>query len=359
MTGRVAFAGGGTSGHVVPNLALIEELTRRGWQAHYLGTLQGIESSLVRRASVPFSEIHAGKLRRYWDWKTVAVPGLTVLGVGEATLALRRLRPNVVFSKGGFAAFPVSVAAWLTRIPLILHESDLSPGLANRLALPFATHVCTAFRQTADAIRDRKPVTVTGTPMPRSVREASARRGVERFGLSGTHPTLLVLGGSQGSVKINSVVRDALSALLTTFEVVHICGRGKLDPPMKNVARYHQLEYVHEGFHDLMASAELVVCRGGANTLEELRAFKKPHVIIPLGASASRGDQILNAQFFAGQYGSVVLAEEGLNGDTLLEAVGRARDTAASVRQRLETLCLTDAVQQIVQIIEELAARTR
>jgi UDP-N-acetylglucosamine--N-acetylmuramyl-(pentapeptide) pyrophosphoryl-undecaprenol N-acetylglucosamine transferase len=355
---KIVFAGGGTSGHVVPNLALIEELTARGWQAHYLGTADGIEAKLVRRADIPFVEIHAGKLRRYWNWKTLAAPGLTLLGTGEATAALRRLRPSVVFSKGGFAAFPVSVAAWLTRIPLILHESDLTPGLATRLALPFATHVCTAFPETARRIGNRKPVTVTGTPMPRSVQLASAERAVERFKLAGHRPTLLVFGGSLGSMKINAAVRDALPTLLQSFEVVHICGPGRFEPRMVDVSGYLQLEYVHEGFHDLMARSEIVVSRGGANTLEEIQALKKPHVIVPLGTSASRGDQIVNARFFARRFGGVVLADEELDPITLVEAITRASQSAAEVRQRLEEHAITDAVQRIVQLIEEVAART-
>jgi UDP-N-acetylglucosamine--N-acetylmuramyl-(pentapeptide) pyrophosphoryl-undecaprenol N-acetylglucosamine transferase len=352
---RVVFAGGGTAGHVVPNLALISELRERRWDVAYVGTASGLEATLAARAGVPFFPIHAGKLRRYASWRTAMAPALTLYGVLEAVQALRRLRPAVVFSKGGFAAFPLAPAAKICGIPLILHESDLTPGLANKLALPFAAHVCTAFAETPKRIRTKVPTSVTGIPLPREIGDARAERAAKRFGFSDGKPLLLVMGGSQGSEAINRHVRALVPELVNAFEIVHLCGRGKLDAGLAKLAGYHQLEYVHEGYYDLLACAALVVSRAGANSLEELRTLAKPHVLIPLSGTASRGDQVLNAAFFKERYGSVVMEEASMTPATLADALRDAQQTAEAIRGRLSADSQSQSRERVVRIIEEVA----
>ena len=326
----VAFTGGGSAGHVTPNLALIEALRARGGEAIYIGRgaerLGGeLKPSVEQRLTeeleeLPYYEIPSERLRRYFDWRNFSMPFTVLRGIWRAYQHLRALKPDLLFSKGGFVSLPVVLGAWLNKTPVVLHESDGTLGLANQLSLPFTKVVCVA-QARARAATKHPFVAHTGTPIRQAFYEASAEAARERFGLSGSKPLLLVFGGSLGAQHINDALRGALSQLLEGYELFHVCGPGKVDPEsLERYAErgYHQVEYVSEGFADLLSAARLVVGRAGANSVAELVLLKRPALLIPLPTQSSRGDQLLNAQEFEGMGFGKLLRDEQLSPESLL-----------------------------------------
>lgn len=353
---RIVLTGGGTAGHITPNIALLPRLRALGADLHYIGTMAGMESELISREGVPYYGIQAGKLRRYLDVKNLTDVGRIGAGFLQALGLLRRLRPDVVFSKGGFVSCPVVWAARLLRIPAVIHESDLTPGLANRLAMPFATRVCVAFPETLAHIAGGKGI-LTGLPVRDTILAGDAAAGRGLCGFAADRPVILVIGGSLGSQAINTAVRAALPALVRNFQVCHICGPDNLDAALDGTPDYRQFGYVHEELPHLFALADLAVSRAGATTLFEFLALRKPHLLIPLSLRASRGDQILNARSFANRGFSSVLPEEELTDATLLDCV------QALYREREEYVRAMGAdgagngVEAVVQVIAGCAKR--
>ena len=349
---RILITGGGTAGHVTPNLALIPKLDALGFDIHYVGRHVGIERDLITPTGIPYHGISAGKLRRYVDFQNLLDIFRVKLAFLQALWLVARLRPQVVFSKGGFVACPVVWAAWVWRIPVIIHESDLTPGLANRLSIPFATTICASFPETISHLPAAKAVQ-TGIPIREALRQGDAALGRELCSFSTGKPVLLVMGGSQGSQILNRVVRAGLAELLTRFQVCHLCGQGGADSTLAGQPDYCQFEYVTEELSHLLAMAALVLSRAGATTLFELLALQKPNLLVPLSLEASRGDQILNAQSFERQGFSRVLPEEDLTPATLLTALTEtytARQAMVSAMAATETSNITD---QIVRIIAD------
>jgi UDP-N-acetylglucosamine--N-acetylmuramyl-(pentapeptide) pyrophosphoryl-undecaprenol N-acetylglucosamine transferase len=318
----IILTGGGTAGHVTPNLALIPRLAADGWEIHYLGTDQGIEQKLV--ASYPFVTFHpvkSGKLRRYKDLRNLTDPFRVIVGVNQSAKLMRQLKPNVVFSKGGFVSVPVTTGAKLAGVPTVLHESDYTPGLANKLSMPFAKVICTTFPETAQALGEKAHY--TGTPIRPELFTGDPARGRAFCSFDERLPVLLVMGGSQGARSINIALRANLDALLTRFQIIHLCGKGWLEPGLENRAGYRQFEYISAELPDLLAACDFIVSRSGANSIFEFRALKKPCLHIPLPLSASRGDQILNAKSFQAQGFSRMLLQEGddLDATAFLQAL--------------------------------------
>ncbi len=349
---RIVLTGGGSAGHVTPNLALIPELTKLNWKIDYIGTHYGIERELIGD-SIPYHPISAGKLRRYFDVKNFTDPFRVVKGVIDAYFILRKIRPNIVFSKGGFVSLPVSVAAKFLGIPVVLHESDFTPGLANKLALPFAAHLCLAFPETIEYVPKEK-ATITGNPIRKTLFSGDKNRAREMCKFTEEKPVILVIGGSLGAVRINQVIRLGLDELLREFQLIHICGKGNLDLSIE-APGYCQFEYVSQELPDIFALADLVVSRAGANVLFELLALKKPHVLIPLSKGASRGDQVLNAESFAKQGFSVVLKEENLTQSELLSTIRHLNHKQADYVKAMEQSKLKNASDEIIKLIEKLS----
>ncbi|MDR0928486.1 MAG: undecaprenyldiphospho-muramoylpentapeptide beta-N-acetylglucosaminyltransferase [Oscillospiraceae bacterium] len=351
---RILFTGGGTAGHVTPNLALMPHFLESGWDVHYVGTAQGIERALVEALpGVTYHAIHSGKLRRYFDLKNFTDPFRVVQGGFEASRLMGKLKPDVLFSKGGFVSVPVVLGAWLHHVPTVLHESDITPGLANKICLPMARAVCTTFPEAAKAIGEK--AMHTGTPLRAELFAGDRKKGLRALGFTGNKPVLLVMGGSSGSVAINEALRGALPALLGRFDIAHLCGKGHADAALDKKSGYRQMEYVSEGLNDLLATADLMLSRAGANALSEILALKKPTLLIPYPLGASRGDQILNAKSFAGRGLSRVLAQSDLTTDSLkseLETLweDRARYTAAMAREGEQ-----DGTPRVIEIIERTA----
>lgn len=345
--------GGGSAGHVTPNLALIPHLLEAGYDVEYVGSYQGIERRLIESTSIPYHAISAGKLRRYFDWRNFTDVLRVLRGFAQAFLLLLRLRPQLLFSKGGFVSAPVVWAAWLLRVPVIIHESDMTIGLANKLSLPFARKICYSFTETLAYLPAKKAV-YTGIPVRENLLRGDADRARQWLDFPQNKPLLLALGGSLGAEAINRTVRDALAELTKTFNVAHICGAGHIQHTLAPFSGYNQYEYLGEQLHHLFAAADVVVSRAGATTLFELLALHKPNLLIPLPHKVSRGDQILNAASFEKQGYSRVLQEEKLNKKTLLNNVRQLyRDRNKYIDCMSQTV-EGQSLQRVLDTIESL-----
>ena len=319
MSKKIVLTGGGTAGHVTPNIALLPTLKKLGYEVSYIGSYNGIEKKLITEQGIPYSGIDSGKLRRYFDWKNFSDPFRVLHGYFQARHILKRTKPDVVFSKGGFVSVPVVRAAASLHIPTIIHESDMTPGLANRLAIPAAQKVCCSFPETMQYLPKDKAV-LSGSPVRQELFEGTRENGLQFTGFPDDgKPVLLVVGGSQGAACINAALRACLPELLKQMRIIHLCGKGNLDPSIRHPGEYVQYEYIESELKDLFALADMVLSRAGANAICELLALRKPNLLIPLSAAASRGDQILNARSYEKQGYSMVLEEEKLTPEILPE----------------------------------------
>ena len=350
----IILTGGGTAGHVTPNLALIPSLKAAGYDIRYIGSYNGMERKLIENAGIPYDGISSGKLRRYFDLKNFSDPFRVLKGYAEALKLLRKYKPDVLFSKGGFVAVPVVLAAKHYHIPTIIHESDMTPGLANKLAMPSATKVCCNFPETLPYLPKEKAV-LTGSPIRAELLQGDRLAGLQYTNLSAAKPIILVIGGSLGSVKVNGAVRSILPKLLEQFQVIHICGKGNLDESLIGTSGYVQYEYVDSPLKHLFAAADLIVSRAGANSICEILALRKPNVLIPLSAAASRGDQILNANSFAKQGYSTVLEEEKVTDDTLFDAIHDTYENRRTFIENMEKSHLNNAIDTIMKLINDCA----
>ena len=317
---RIILTGGGTAGHVTPNIALIPRLLELGYDIQYIGSYQGIEKELIEPFGIPYHGISSGKLRRYFSVQNFTDPFRVLKGFGEAKRLIKELQPDVIFSKGGFVSVPVVLAGKHNKVPTIIHESDMTPGLANKIAIPSATKVCCNFPETLEHLPKDKAV-LTGSPIRQELLSGNRIAAMDLCHFSADKPVILVIGGSLGSVAVNNAVRLALPELLEHFQIVHLCGKGKVDDSLTSMKGYTQFEYIKDELRDIFALADIVISRAGANAICELLALRKPNLLIPLSANASRGDQILNARSFERQGFSMVLEEEELTKESLLEAV--------------------------------------
>ena len=352
---KIILTGGGTAGHVTPNLALLPGLKEQNYEVLYIGGKNGMEKDMVEHAGVPFCGISTGKLRRYFDLKNFTDPFRVIKGFFEAGSIIRDFQPDVVFSKGGFVAVPVTAAAWLKHVPVISHESDMTPGLANRLAAPFARKICCNFPETLSYLPKGKGV-LSGSPIRRELLSGSRERGLSMLGFDCAKPVLLVIGGSLGAQHINEMVRRCLDRLLADYQLVHLCGRGNLEEGLEGKEGYRQFEFVTEELKDYFAAADICISRAGANAICELLALKKPNLLIPLGTSASRGDQILNAESFERQGFSMVLKEEDMTEETLLDCVRRLWKDRERYAAAMKASPVSSGVEVILEQIWEVTA---
>ncbi|WP_040951647.1 undecaprenyldiphospho-muramoylpentapeptide beta-N-acetylglucosaminyltransferase [Gorillibacterium massiliense] len=350
----LVFTGGGSAGHVTPNLALISRLSEEGWNIHYIGSADGIEKGIVTEQGIPFHPISSGKLRRYFDLKNFKDPFKVLKGVGDAYRVLRKLKPKAIFSKGGFVAVPVVLAARLARIPVIIHESDMTPGLANRISSRFADKICATFPETMKSLPAGKSV-LTGLPIRKELDTGSAEKGRKACGFSSTKPVLLVMGGSLGSKTINDAVRGQLKELLNKFQILHLCGKGHLDKSAEGIPGYKQLEYASSDLPDLLAMADMVISRAGSTSLFEFLHLKLPMLLIPLSQQVSRGDQILNAKSFTEQGFAETLQEEELTEESFRSNLNKVWDNRYRYKAAMETFSGQQAVETIAELIHQAA----
>ncbi|MDP3561657.1 MAG: undecaprenyldiphospho-muramoylpentapeptide beta-N-acetylglucosaminyltransferase [Legionellaceae bacterium] len=351
MSKNIVLTGGGTAGHVTPNMALIPSLQQDGWTVHYIGSKTGVERKMIEEINIPYHPIRCGKLRRYFSWQNFIDPIHIAIGIVQSYFKLKQLKTQVIFSKGGFVALPVVIGAYLNRIPIVVHESDMTPGLANRLSFPFTNVICLTFESTKKHIKGAAQIEVTGTPIRESLFHGNKDQGLLRCGFTNQKPCMLVIGGGQGSVTINQCIRQSLTELCQRYQVIHLCGSGKIDNELLSHLGYCQLEYANEELADLFAASDLVLSRAGANSLCELLALKKPHILVPLSRKVSRGDQIQNATYFEQQGISTVIQEEELTTTTLLNAIEMVEKNRLEITDKMNGLNLASATTRIFNIV--------
>ncbi len=349
----IVLTGGGTAGHVTPNIAMIPTLEKEGWDIRYIGSHKGIEKELIEQIGIHYYGISSGKLRRYVDLKNVTDPFKVVKGLLDALKLLRKLKPQIVFSKGGYVSVPVVIAAKMLGIPVIIHESDITPGLANKIAISFAKKVCVNFPETLDHVKDRG--VITGTPIREELFNGSEELGNKICNFTKDKPTITIMGGSQGSVKINEMVRKITVTLLQSFNIVHICGKGNIDLEFENIPGYKQFEYVGEELPHIFAITSLMISRAGANAIAEITALEIPALLIPLSLEASRGDQILNAKSMKKQGLCMVMKESTMNEESLEKAITKLYDERSKYITRMKQSQSESGIKLVLNEIRKYA----
>ena len=348
----VVLTGGGTGGHVTPNIALLPYLKKKGYKVCYIGSEEGMEKNLIQPLGIPYYGIDSERLNRYFTWDNFTMPFHVIRGLFQAKKLLKELKPDVVFSKGGFVSVPVVIAAKWNKIPCVCHESDITPGLANKLSIPFAKKVCVNFQEALDCLPKGKGV-YTGTPIRDSLLQGSKEKGLQISGLKGDKPILLVMGGSSGARALNEGVREALPQLLAEFQVLHLCGKGNGDKALENTPGYFQIEYANEEMPHFYAAADATICRAGANSLAEILALRLPNVLVPLPLDASRGDQILNAKSFTAKGYSVTLEQEKMNPSTIMETVREVYHNRAKYQGAMAKDHQQSGNLRVLEVIED------
>lgn len=351
MSKKIVLTGGGTAGHITPNIALLPLFEQLGYEVTYIGSYEGMEKKLITDYNIPYYGIATGKFRRYFDLKNFTDPFRVIKGFSEARHILKQIQPDIVFSKGGFVAVPVVRAAASLKIPCVIHESDMTPGLANKLCIPVAEKVCCNFPETMQHIPAEKAL-LTGSPIRTELLQGDRQAGLKLCRFDNSKPVLMVIGGSLGAAAINQAVREALPRLLEDFQIVHICGNDKIDNLLLNKPGYMQFEYLKGELKDVFAMADVVISRAGANAICELAALKKPNLLIPLSAGSSRGDQILNARSFEAQGYSMVIDEDYLSPDLLVEKVLELYSNRQTYIDAMERSSQLDAAHTIVELLD-------
>lgn len=347
---RILFTGGGTAGHVIVNMALIPYYQKDGWEIDYIGSHNGIERDLIETLKgVTYHPISTGKLRRYISKENLKDPFKVLKGTFEAYRIIGKRKPSVIFSKGGFVSVPVVAAAKLRRVPTIIHESDYTPGLANKLSIPFAEKILATFPETLEYLPKEKSEHV-GAVIREELFKGNKEKGLQFAGLTKEKPVLLIMGGSGGSQKINETVRNSLSELLSIFQIIHICGKGKVDENIKEKG-YVQFEYVHDELKDVFAATDFVLSRAGSNAIFEFLALRIPMLLIPLSRAASRGDQIVNAESFKKKQYANVLEEEDLTNERLVKELRRLKDVAPIMIDHMKEFQSEKTRDRVIEII--------
>ncbi|EJQ62659.1 undecaprenyldiphospho-muramoylpentapeptide beta-N-acetylglucosaminyltransferase [Bacillus sp. FSL E2-8887] len=351
MRKRILFTGGGTAGHVMVNMALIPEFIKKEWDIQYIGSHNGIEKSLV--TNVPYHSISTGKLRRYWDWNNIKDPFKIIKGCLQSYRLIKKMKPDIVFSAGGFVSVPVVIGARLNKIPIIIREPDSTLGLANKIALPFATKLCTTFPDTGKNLNSKK-TTYIGPIVREEILRGNRLRGKAYCGFQLNKPMLLIMGGSQGAQWINDMVRKNLDKLLMEFNIVHMCGKGKVDLSIE-MEGYKQFEYIGEELPDILHLASIVVSRAGSTAISELLTLKKPMLLIPLTSGSSRGDQIINAKYFERSGYAEVLLQEDTKHDTFIHTIKKLYNNKETYIQNMNNFKRknNEGIHQLVNLISE------
>lgn len=351
---RIILTGGGTAGHVTPNIALLPRLKELNYDIHYIGSYNGIEKELIEQFGIPYHGISTGKLRRYFSLQNFTDPFRVIKGLDEARKLVKILKPDVIFSKGGFVSVPVVLAGKSRKVPTIIHESDMTPGLANKLSLSSATKVCCNFPETLEHLPEGKAV-LTGSPIRQELLSGDKFKAREFLHFTSDKPVIMIVGGSLGAVAVNNAVRAILPELLKKYQIIHLCGKGKVDESLLNMDGYAQFEYIRDELKDLFAITDIVISRAGANAICELLALHKPNLLIPLSANASRGDQILNARSFERQGFSMVLEEEELTNEILLGAINNLYENRETYIDTMKKSNQQNSIDTIIDLIELLA----
>ncbi len=355
---KILLTGGGTAGHATPNIALIPTLEKDGHTVIYIGTKNGIERELVEKTGVKYFPISAGKLRRYISAENIKDIFRVFKGYREAKGIIKAEKPDIVFSKGGFVTVPVVYAASSLNIPVVIHESDMTPGLANKLCIKKAKKICVSFETTKENIKADKCV-LTGLPVRNELFCGSREKGLDFLKFDGKKQVLMIIGGSLGAQAVNEAVDNELDGLLDMFDIAHIRGKGKLNPACDSKPGYRQFEYLAEELTDVMAAADAVLSRAGANVIFELLALKKPMLLVPLPIDSSRGDQILNAEHFRSKGFAHVIEQSSLKNGTLKAALGELLKDADNMRAAMSQSNMNNGAKNVIDVIYSVMEKSR
>jgi len=335
---RILLTGGGTGGHIAPILAVVSEIKNIACEKN----IQEIEFMLItpdehfrealKKAGIKVEKIKAGKLRRYFDMKNISDIVRIFIGITQSIFIIQKFKPDVVFSKGGFASVPAVFASWILGIPIVTHESDIVPGLANKINSFFASKVLVSFEETQKYFKKGMTI-ITGNPVREDVLVGDAERGIQTFNLCKGIPILLIFGGSQGAKKINDAVLDAIEKFLEKYQIIHLCGKNNFCE-MKDIIerkklvyskRYHPYAFLSDEMKDAYAVSNIIVSRAGANSIAEIIEVGKPSIIIPLSASAN-DHQTKNAKWLSEKGLAEVLPEKDLSGEKLFEKIEKLNE---------------------------------
>ena len=344
----IVITGGGTAGHITPNIPLIKEFVAQHWNVHCIILDNDFERRLLDFPEIKFHKISAGKLRRYFDFKNFLDALIIIKAIFHSYVLIKKIKPNIIFSKGGYIAFPVVLSGWLNRIPVIIHESDSTPSLTTKMCILFARLVCKGFDETKGwefPLLFKKTV-YTGIPLRDDILQVKHLKYADGHKLR-----IFIMGGSLGAVIINKVVRNNILVLTKYFEIYHVCGKNKIGKAYKNVSGYHQYGFVHKEITKLLSKIDLVVCRGGATTLQEMLYLKIPMLVIPLVKRVSRGEQIANAIYFANKGVAEVLFEEKLSCKTLLDKLFYMQKNINKYKHNMQKSKLPDSTMKIIRLI--------
>ncbi|WBW95491.1 undecaprenyldiphospho-muramoylpentapeptide beta-N-acetylglucosaminyltransferase [Oceanirhabdus sp. W0125-5] len=349
---KIVLTGGGSAGHVTPNLAMVPQLKKIGFEICYIGSKKGIEKELIEKAGIKYYGISSGKLRRYFDFKNFTDPFRVVKGIGDALKILRKERPKIVFSKGGFVVVPVVIAAKILGIPVVAHESDITPGLANKIATPFCNKICVTFPEAKKWFKDEK-VVVTGTPIREEIFLGDAELGKQLCKFKNDKPVILIMGGSLGAKNINEKIRELLPRISGKYNIVHLCGKGNVDNKLQKYEGYIQFEYVSDELKNIFKLSDIIISRAGANAIFEFLSLNKPNILIPLSKSQSRGDQILNAQSFEKNGFSIVLDDDNLSSENIYEALLKIEKNKDEYLDNMKKSKLKNGLDNVIKVILE------
>ena len=334
---KIAFTGGGTVGHVSVNLSLIPTALEKGHQVFYIGSKNGIEREMIESqlSNIKYYPISSGKLRRYLSFENAKDVFKVLKGILDARRVLKKEKPDLLFSKGGFVSVPVVIAARSLNIPTIIHESDLTPGLANKISLKFSKKIYTTFEDTLKYLPKDKADFV-GATIREDLKEGNQQKGYEITGFDSDKKVLLVMGGSLGSKKLNDIIRENLEALLHDYQIIHLTGHGLVDESYKQKV-YIQYEFVKEELTHLLSITDTVVSRAGSNAIYEFLTLRIPMLLIPLGLDQSRGDQIDNAKYFESKGYGKMIPEDQLTQFKLLEQLKQIESHRTDITHQMES----------------------
>lgn len=344
----IVLTGGGTAGHCIPHIAILPYIKNNFDEIYYIGSEDGIEKNIITNAKIPYFAIPCAKFNRSITAKNLIMPIKVASGIIRAGKILDKLKPDVVFSKGGYVSVPTVIAAKKRKIPVIAHESDLTMGLANKITSKYCKKILTSFPETAKTVKNGEYV---GSPIRKSIYSANKAEALKVFGFSGNKPIILITGGSQGSQTINKAVRDALPELLPKFDIIHICGKNNLVDSL-TAKGYYQVEFLNK-IENAFSCASVCVTRAGSNTLFELLSLKIPCVLIPLPKGNSRGDQVLNAAYFQKKGLVSVLPQENLTSDSLAFTINSIHANRVNISSNFEKYPVKDASRLISRILAD------
>jgi len=360
---RVILTGGGTGGHIMPILALADELKKYNTEILYIGHKKGIENHIITQKNINFKLINAGKFRRYWSFQNFIDLFNFLIGIFQSLIIIIKFKPDVVFSKGGFVGLPVVIASWLLRKPVIIHESDYELGLANRISLRIAKKIAVSFPVNNYPFIPVSKIIYVGNPLRKEIFKASLERGRVYFHLNDKLPVLLVMGGSQGAQKINNTLKEILPDLLKRWQIIHISGqldfnnfkklKNSLEPSIR--INYKVFNFLKEEIFDALACASLVISRAGANSIFEIAALKKPMILIPL-----EGHQEKNAGYFKNNQAAYIIKNNQLNAKILKEAIQKIvenQNLKLTMGQNAYNLVVLEASHILAQEIIKLVSQ--